>query len=218
MFYGENRSASIMMQEDNGFYGLWVQGQTSSVKGIWTNGETTINNDLTVTGAKSGFVVDIALNDGPVPLEKGDVVVISGVDAPVVGNIPVIRVQKAATANATNVMGVVDTRYVPCTDESQRLKGQACEGFDRSKTVIQPGEYLSVVTLGAYEAIKVDATVAPVHSGDLLAASATAGRAFAATPLSVQATSFYAPGTVVGVALADLNEGTGTIPVFVSPR
>jgi hypothetical protein len=217
--YGQNRSAMIAMQGDNTYYGLWVDSLISpDGNGIWTDGASYFGDYVTFGGGKSGYVVDIALNDGTEPLEKGDVVVISGYDAPVVGSVPVVRVRKATAANSEGVMGVVDVQYVPCADSSSLQAGQACGGFETSVTTIRPGEYLGVVTLGAYEAIKVDATAGPIRPGDLLATSVSTGHAMKAAQLSVQGVDFYAPGTIIGKALGSLEGGTGVIPVFVSSR
>jgi hypothetical protein len=218
--YGENRSGIVTVQGDNNYYGLWLYSQKApNGSGIWTNGASTFNDYVTFNGGKSGYVVDIALNDGVEPLEQGDVVVISGYESPVVGNIPVARVRRATGANTAGVMGVVDVLYVPCAADPESLQaGQACGGFETSVKVIQPGEYLSVVTLGAYAAIKVNATYGPIRPGDVLATSGTAGYAMTGTPLTLQGVTFYAPGTIIGTAMGALDKGTGTIPVFISSR
>jgi hypothetical protein len=67
-----------------------------------------VDGALWVTGAKTGYVVDLAVNDGTEALETGDVVVISGYAPAVSGQIPVIRVRKATAADSTSVAGVVD--------------------------------------------------------------------------------------------------------------
>lgn len=219
-FYGENRSGIIDIVGDNTFYGLWVDSTIApDGRGIWTDGESYFADYVTFAAGKSGYVVDIALNDGNAPLEKGDVVVISGYDAPVVGNVPVVRVTRASAASATGVIGVVDVLYVPCDRPQESLQlGQACGGFEPSVTTIQPGQYLAVVTLGAYEAIKVDASSGPIRPGDPLTASPSTGYAMSATPLTLEGITFYAPGTIIGKALGSLDQGTGVIPVFISPQ
>ena len=73
---------------------------------------------------------------------------------------------------------------------------------------IGPGEYLSVVTLGAFKAIKVDASYTPIQVGDLLTTSDTPGHAMKATDPRV--------GTIIGKALAPLESGQGVIPVFIT--
>jgi hypothetical protein len=77
-----------------------------------------------------------------------------------------------------------------------------------NNTAIKPGEYLLIVTMGAYKGVKVDAARGPIHVGDLLVTAGSAGRA----SVSANAQS----GTVVGKALGELKSGTGLIPVMVT--
>ena len=79
-----------------------------------------------------------------------------------------------------------------------------------------PGSYLSVVTLGAYEFIRVDASYGAIHPGDLLTSSPSPGYAMKAQPVNVSGVEFYRPGTIIGRALGGLESGQGTVPVFVS--
>ena len=75
-------------------------------------------------------------------------------------------------------------------------------------TSIGTGEYLSMVTLGAFLTVKVDASFGAIQPGDLLVSSPNPGYAMrAASPKT---------GTVVGKALGSLGSGTGTIPVLVT--
>jgi hypothetical protein len=73
---------------------------------------------------------------------------------------------------------------------------------------IASGAYIGVVTLGAFKAIKVDASYGSIVPGDLLVASPTPGHAMRA----VQAE----PGTIIGKALGTLAAGTGMIPVLIT--
>jgi hypothetical protein len=75
-----------------------------------------------------------------------------------------------------------------------------------------PGGYISVVTLGAFKMIKVDATSGPIHAGDLLTTSANPGYAMKVTD------KVEAIGAIIGKALGNLDGGTGTIPVLVMQR
>jgi hypothetical protein len=77
---------------------------------------------------------------------------------------------------------------------------------------IETDAYCSVVTLGAYKLIKVDASFGAIHAGDLLTTSQNAGYAMKVTD------KVAAIGAVVGKALADLEQGTGLIPVMVVQR
>ena len=173
--------------------------------GVYSKGDAKVEGNLYVTGSKSGCVVDIAQNDDIVSLVAGDVVVISGVGPAVLGEIPVIKVRRAMAGETSAVVGIVDKHYVPAG------KTATPDGKPESvlrDSVIAPGEYLSVVTLGAYKAIKVDATYGAIAPGDLLVASPNPGHAMRAD--SPQ------PGTIIGKALGELRDGTGVIPVIVT--
>lgn len=218
VYINSTQRSGIIITGTSTFWDIYDENSHGTAgNGINTAGKLTVGGYATFAGGKSGYVVDIALNDGNVPLERGDVVVISGYADPVVGEVPVPRVMLPSEANATAVIGVVDALWLPCTKTNLQA-GEACGGFEQDVAVIQPGQYLSVVTLGAYKAIKVDASGGPIKPGDILAASATDGYAMKATQLSLDGVKFYAPGTIVGKALAALDSGTGLIPVFVSAR
>ncbi|MEO8286046.1 MAG: S-layer homology domain-containing protein [Chloroflexota bacterium] len=81
---------------------------------------------------------------------------------------------------------------------------------DTSATQVQTGGYATVVTLGSYKGVKVDASFGPIHAGDLLVASTHAGYAMKATDRSLTS------GATIGKALADFETGTGVIPVMVT--
>ena len=77
-------------------------------------------------------------------------------------------------------------------------------------TEVAPGGYMSVVTLGSYKALKLDASFGAVHAGDLLVSSPHAGYAMKATD------KMQAFGATIGKALGDLETGTGVVPVMVT--
>jgi len=231
-----------------GGYGLYAESQWGY--GAYISNTLYVNGDMIVTGSKSGYVVDIAINADEVALQPGDVVAVVGVSDPIVGEIPVIQVRRATSAVPTAVVGVVDQMFVHngkpevmslecikqrealeqassqpvATPTSQSENGRALPGpagtpppprdcrvtekFIAGVEGIQPGQYLSVVTLGAYKAIKVDASYGAIQPGDLLVASPNPGYAMKATNPQ--------PGTIIGKALAPWVSGTGTIPVFVT--
>ena len=172
-----------------------------------------VNGSLFVTGAKSGYVVNIAVNDGPESLETGDVVVVTGYAPPVAGETPVLRVRLAAEAGSTAVVGVVDQPYVissnAAAEGGQALPKPAGAHAERAAgTAVAPGQYLSVVTHGAFKAVKVDATFGSIQPGDLLVASSTPGH--------VMRAGDALRGTIVGKAMDALASGTGVVPVLVT--
>lgn len=181
-------------------HGAAIYGQAggpSSVAGLF-QGNVVVAGNLTVTGSKSGYVVDIARNDGPEPLEQGDLVIVTGAGDPVVGDIPVPLVRKADLEASTAIIGVVDAVY----RNDGEGHGQFADG------PAGPGDYLSIVTLGSFRAVKVDAGYGAIQPGDLLVSSPTPGHAMRA--------GAPAAGTVVGKALSSLESGTGSVAVMVT--
>ncbi|HET7079999.1 MAG TPA: S-layer homology domain-containing protein [Chloroflexia bacterium] len=79
-----------------------------------------------------------------------------------------------------------------------------------ARQVAAKGGYASVVTLGAYKGIKVDAGFGAIHAGDMLVSSPHAGYAMKADDSKIKF------GSVIGKALGDLDSGTGLIPVMVT--
>ena len=162
--------------------------------------------DIVAAGSKAGYVVDVAQNDDAVSMETGDVVVISGAGPAVVGKNPVIKVRLAATEGTSAVIGIVDKRFILPSAHADIDSSTSGPVYDDA--AIAPGEYLAVVTLGSFRAIKVDASYGAVAPGNLLVASPNPGYAMRATS--------PAPGTIIGKALGALESGTGVIPVIVT--
>jgi hypothetical protein len=204
--YGNNTGAGYgVYGRSTSYYGVFSDGPMAVAGTLWVDSHLTVQGYATFSGGKSGYVVDIAQNDDSVSLEAGDIVVISGAGSPVVGEIPVIKVRRAMAGGTSGVVGVVDKHYV-LTPKTAARDGRAEGVFNDA--AIAPGEYLSVVTLGAYKAIKVDAAYGAIAPGDLLVASPNPGHAMRAD--SPQ------PGTAIGKALGELSAGTGVIPVIVT--
>ncbi len=172
-------------------------GTGGAIAGLF-RGSVLIDGDLVVTGNKTGYVVDIARNAGAEPLELGDLVVVVGVTDPVLGEIPVPLVERAQAEGSTAVIGVVAGAY-----EAETILGDPHE-----RTSADQGQYVTIVTLGSFSGIKVDASYGAIQPGDLLVSSATPGHAMRADSPAV--------GTVIGKALGGLNEGTGIIPIMVT--
>lgn len=232
-------------QGGGGAYDFIVQNNGQGI-GLRVDGDVSIGGELTVAGAKHGYVVDDMQNADAVSFEQGDVVVIADNSvAPVLGTIPVARVKLATMANDTAVVGIVDrVTYVP----SERIRSQynaqqradleaasqtsaAQPGgkivrkanitarisdtvgtihADDTMVRAEPGSYCSVVTLGAYKSVKVDANYGAIKAGDLLTTSWHAGYA-----MKVQ-DKVAASGAIIGKALAGLASGTGSIPILVT--
>jgi hypothetical protein len=74
---------------------------------------------------------------------------------------------------------------------------------------------LMVATTGRVK-IKVDASRAAIHVGDLLVTSDKEGVAMKSEPLSLGGTPIHRPGTMIGKALEPFEKGTGEILVLLS--
>jgi hypothetical protein len=117
--YGIQANSSLyrglLASNDNtSWYAGYVDSGSATDVGLFVNGSTQITGNLTVSGSKTGYVVDAMQNVDSTALEAGDVVVIVGNSAPVLGEIPVVTVRKASSAYDTSVVGVVDQAvYVP---------------------------------------------------------------------------------------------------------
>jgi hypothetical protein len=203
--YGEGPGIGVYGHSTGAGWGVYSQGDMRVTTNLSVWGTSDLWGYVTFHGGKSGYVVEIAQNDDIVSLEVGDVVVISGAGPAVVGEIPVVKVRRATAGKTGAVIGIVDKHYVPAPPIS--APGAKAESIIED-AAIAPGEYLTVVTLGAYKAIKVDATYAPITPGDLLVASPNPGHAMRA--VSPQ------PGTIIGKALESLDSGTGVMPVIVT--
>jgi hypothetical protein len=237
----------------NGYIRLRVDGVGPAlVAERILNGALDVQGNLIVSGSKSGYVVDAMQNADTTQLAAGDVVVVVGSSAPVLGEIPVPMVRKANSAYDTGVMGIVDqVLYVPdaatkaayeqeqkaldaARDERARLAAEAeargekfnPASFEMPQSTITdeqgivhaladvkavaPGGYINVVTLGAYKAVKVDASYGAIQAGDLLTTSPNPGYAMKVTDKA------EASGAIIGKALGNLDSGTGTVPVMVT--
>jgi len=216
-FYSENYRGIYAASGAN-YYAAYFK----SPSGIYVEGGGIhVEGNISADGSKTGYVVDLALNDGSAPLETGDLVVITGSGEPILGEIPLIHVRKCATMQSSAIAGVVDKPYILKTIIQEGKNGEPIEksipvaGTASSdapgNTSIAPGEYLSVVTLGSFKTIKADATGGPIAPGDLLVSSSTPGYA-------MRAGEDPPAGAVIGKALRALDSGTGLIPILVTLR
>jgi len=101
----------------------------------------------------------------------------------------------------------IATQSSPAPDLTAEQVCAVKEGFVAANS-IEPGQYLGIVTLGSYKAVRVDATYGAIQPGDLLVASPNPGYAMKAVNPQI--------GTIIGKALAPLVDGTGTIPMLVT--
>jgi hypothetical protein len=156
--------------------GVW--GQTAGTYGFWTN--QYIGTQSGCIGCTLSFV---GLNANGSTLRVGDVVSVSGVDAPLEGqHTPILKVRRAKAGST--VLGIVLARAevstaqarVSATDSDAR---KALEVAGMAEGTVAPGDYLFVVVQGLVQA-RADAG-AGIQAGDWLMAG-NDGLAALATP------------------------------------
>jgi hypothetical protein len=160
--------------------------------GIGTTTPTTklhVAGDITVTGNINAKYQDVAeWVPATHALPAGTVVVLN----PTQSN----QVMASANPYDTRVAGVISERPGLTLGEA---------GADK----------VLVATTGRVK-VKVDATRAPIHVGDLLVTSEREGAAMKSMPLDLGGTPIHRPGTLIGKALEPLEKGTGEILVLLS--
>lgn len=119
--------------------------------------------------------------------------------------------QQADHEAASRSQNNIESKHGPMADIQNRISDEAGTLHpDSHATSASPGAYCSVVTLGAYKAVKVDATFGAIRAGDLLTTSSHAGYAMKVTDKAA------ASGAIIGKALSSLDKGIGTLTVMVT--
>jgi len=207
-------------------YGLW--GQSSEYRGVTGRTERVDNNyglftfdNLYSSNFHSkGAKMQIVQNGGDQPLEKGEVVVFSGLGDPnSKGESPVPQVSKAQEANSTGIAGVVFSRFnIEAVEEDTDTPDQAESKANLEVTpegAAGPGDYLLLVIQGPAQ-VKTESLAGAIEAGTLLSSCETPGCAGKAAEVSIEGHVMHLPGTVVGKALQPLTTGEDMIYAFIA--
>ena len=211
----------------NGGLAIGVFGYTAATWGLATNQKVYAGGGC--TGCTVAFV---GQNGDPDPLRVGDVVAISGIAPPLMGQqTPILQVRRA-TANGGGALGVVQGRAAVTATETPVSLKAASLGGDSDQTVtvempglapgnVAPGDYLFVVVQGLVQ-VRADASVSAIEVGDPLgpvALPSPSGRGAGGEGGLAQKLTSVTPSTpVLGRALEPLAKGTGLIWVLVLGR
>jgi hypothetical protein len=238
-FFG-GRNGVIGISKEDGGHGVvgWSQGAGGTGDGVYAwsvnhygvqartdrtdnnYGLYTPDNIYSLNYNLAGAVMHVAQNGGRQALEVGDVVIFSGMTAPLeAGGPPVVQVAKATGANSSAVAGVVYGRFSVqvATGEPEQTDGQG-SGADLEVTpsgAVQPGEYLLLVVQGPAQ-VKASALSSAIQPGDLLSSASEIGYATKAAEVSIEGIKTAMPGTIFGKALEPLETGQKLIYVFVT--
>jgi hypothetical protein len=169
-------------------------GITSPQNKLHVQGNSTVEGNMTVTGAINGGTINAKYQDvaewveSSQKLEAGTVVALD----PEKPN----QVLASSEAYDTKVAGVISAQPGIALGESGAGK-------------------VLVATTGRVK-VKVDATRAPIRIGDLLVTSDVGGVAMKSEPFSMGGRKMHSPGTLIGKALEPLAKGMGEILVLLS--
>jgi hypothetical protein len=157
------------------------------------HGDGDVTADGSFTGGGADFAEMMAVDGDPADYEPGDVLVISSAKDR--------AVELSSKPYATNVVGIYSAK-----------PGFVGTVHDPHET--NPDEI--PVAISGIVLCKVSAENGAIKRGDLLTTSSTPGYAMKAEPIKVGGVEFYPPGTIIGKALEELNQGTGVILVLVT--
>jgi hypothetical protein len=226
--YGTNYGAtgSGIAGVSTNYYGLWGESANGSgVHGRTDRGDSnyglyTPDNLYSLNYNLRGAIMHVVQNGGDEPLEPGDVVVFSGMAAPLeAGGPPVVQVARVTSANSTAVAGVVSSRFniEAVTGEPEYMDGRGSKaGLEVTLAgPVAPGEYLLLVVQGPAQ-VRASAVAGAIQPGDLLSSAGEAGCAARAAEVAIEGIKTTMPGTVLGKALEPLDKGQELIYVFVT--
>lgn len=184
-----SKAAVLALAFGSGATNYGVEARSSSTHGVYADGATYGFYTPDKVFAGAGYS-DIAEHiPAAADVEAGDVVVIDPEQDE--------HVIKSYKANDPAVAGVISS-------DPAMLIGQA--------------DSPTPLALAGRVPVKVSAENGPIHRGDLLTTSSTLGHAMKATPVLINEMPFYTPGTIIGKAMGELEEGVGTIIVLIMPQ
>jgi hypothetical protein len=222
---GISRSSGSGVWGDSDWIAVYAESISSygiyAETGVGTNnyGLYTPDNIYSLNYNLAGSIMHVVQNGGEQALEPGDVVVLSGMAAPLEeGGPPVIQVAPATSANSTAVAGVVYRRFDAKALQARPQAEQPEGGLPAEVTPEGPvpaGEYLLLVVEGPVQ-VKASALGGAIRPGDLVSSAGEAGYAARAAEVEIEGASLALPGTVVGKALEPLAADQALIYVFVT--
>lgn len=217
VLYGVHDNGAWLQSDDSSYFAAFVVNAKGGID-VGTSGNdplnrVIINGPLIVGGGCTGcMLLTIMQNTGQTDLHPGEVASMSSAvtSQAQVGDQPLVGVDLAQGAYNSAVVGVVSHKWVQADANAPVGTIQNTGYYDYDATSIKPGDYMGVATTGAYKEVQVSAANGPIHVGDLLVTSDTAGVAMKATD------KMQAFGATLGKAMGNLESGTGTIPVMLT--
>jgi hypothetical protein len=229
--YFKNTSASLP------YGGVAVDGQSQShvrfmlggaLKWQWRVGAGTGVDDLRAYSWTLGADVLTLKNNGSVGIGtatpdasykldvEGDVKVSGNISAKYQDVAEWVPSTQKLSAGTVVVLDTAQTNHVLASTKPYDT-GVAGVISDSPGVILGQGgaDKVKVATTGRVK-VRVDATRAPIHVGDLLVTSEAEGVAMKSVPVDLGGVRIHRPGTIIGKALEPLASGTGEILVLLS--
>jgi len=123
---------------------------------------------------------------------------------------------KALAAGTVVALDSTQSNFVTASSHAYDTKVAGVISAQPGITLGESGANKVLVATTGRVKVKVDATHAPIHVGDLLVTSSVEGYAMKSMPLNLGGVEIHRPGTLIGKALEPLEKGTGEILVLLS--
>jgi len=200
-FYGPTTSSAITHDENFGGLTFYTNGPS------WAPAFFLSNNGLVGVGTTTPTAkLDVA----------GDIRVSGNINAKyqdVAEWVPSTQKLQAGT------VVVLDTRHANHVIASAGAYDTRVAGVVSAQpgiTLGEAGEGKALVATTGRVKVKVDATRAPIETGDLIVTSDVEGVAMKSVEVDLGGVKIHRPGTIIGKALEALDKGTGEILVLLS--
>lgn len=127
-----------------------------------------------------------------------------------------VPTSKAIPAGTVVVLDASQSNYVTSSSKSYDTRVAGVVSTQPGIALGESGANKVLVATTGRVKVKVDATRASIHVGDLLVTGTMEGAAMKSEPLSLGGVEIHRPGTLIGKALEPLEKGTGEILVLLS--
>ncbi len=127
-----------------------------------------------------------------------------------------VPTSKKLAAATVVVLDSTQSNYVTASSHAYDTKVAGVVSVQPGITLGEAGANKVLVATTGRVKVKVDASRAAIHVGDLLVTSNVEGIAMKSEPLSLGGVEIHRPGTLIGKALEPLANGTGEILVLLS--
>ena len=162
-----------------------------------------VDGSVAFTGGNNLLV----FNGGKTAIESGDLVAMVGVaTAPATGN-PMLAVAKVDASNGHGVIGVATGAF--SADLLTHENGRQTNNFTEAGSKSNPNSYLGIITNGLAPAVNLHslANITSWQVGDKIVVSSTG---------EMGLMSNETDGIVIGKVAGQIDEETGTVPLFIN--